>query len=70
MAISEELKQVGYDAVRNRVFSKDDIINAFLRAGVAVENVDARAQEWIDEAMTADNIRPLTNKPGKFSRRV
>jgi hypothetical protein len=68
--MNADLYQIGLDAVRNRVFTKNDIINAFLRAGVAVENVDHQAQLFIDYALSESRIKPLANKPDKFTRSI
>lgn len=68
--ISADLLTVGYEVTRNTVFSKNDIINAFLRAGVPVESVTEQAQVFMDIALAAQRIRPLNSKPDKYTRKV
>jgi hypothetical protein len=67
---AEQLFELGMAITQMGGFTKNDIINAFLRAGVAVENVEAKADEFMETMLAENKIRELPSKPGKYMRRI
>jgi hypothetical protein len=66
--ITQDQVAVAYEAMVRGGFTKNDIMNALLRAGVSVETVEDEAEALMTEAHNNGVIRPFANNSQKWTR--